>query len=325
MKVAVTGATGFVGTRLVRRLCAAGDDVRALVAAGEDPDELRGLGVEIASGDVRERATVDGLLRDRELVYHLAGLIPGRSRRVADYVAVNIGGTANVARAAAELGVRHLVHCSTVSVHGVPRVTPADEDAPLAPRNVYGVTKAAGERAVQACVRDAGLSAVIARPTALYGPGDARGVRLYRDVARGRLVMLGSGRPRCHLGHVDDVVSGLLLCGAHRPSRGEVFIIGGAEHPTVAELIAEIAAACGVRLRTLRLPAAPVAAAGRLVGAWRDPARALSGFFDRADFFLAERTYTIDRARRVLGFEPRTTLRAGIRETVAWYRAESLL
>lgn len=325
MRTAVTGATGFIGLRLVRRLRAAGEDVRALVAPGEDGDEVRALGADVVSGDVRDPASVRTLLHGRELVYHLAGLVPGRSRRLADYVAVNVDGTANVARAAAELGVRHLVHCSTVSVHGVPRVTPADEDAPLAPRNVYGVTKLAGERAVQDCVRDAGLSAVIARPTALYGPGDARGVRLYRDVARGRLVMLGAGRPRCHLGHVDDVVSGLLLCGAHRPSRGECFILGGAEHPTVAELIAEIAAACGVRRRALRLPAAPVATAGRLIAAWRAPARSLSGFFDRADFFLAERTYTIDRARRVLGFAPRVTLRDGIRETVEWYRGQHLL
>jgi nucleoside-diphosphate-sugar epimerase len=137
--------------------------------------------------------------------------------------------------------------------------------------------------------------------------------------------MLGTGRPRCHLGHVDDVVSGLLLCAAHQPSRGECFILGGAEHPTVAELIAEIAAACGVPGRALHVPAMPVAAAARLVAAWRDPARSLSGFFDRADFFLAERTYTIDRARRVLGFAPRVTLREGIRETVEWYRAVRLL
>ena len=325
MKIAVTGATGFVGARLVAQLRAAGDDVRALVPADEDPSTLRAAGVAVVPGDVRDPADVRTLLRDRELVYHLAGLVPGRSRRIADYVAVNVDGTANVAGAAAALGVGHLVHCSTVSVHGVPRATPADEDAPYAPRNVYGVTKLAGERAVQRSVRDAGLSAVIARPTALYGPGDARGVRLYRDVARGRLVMVGAGRPRCHLGHVDDVVAGLLLCGARRPSAGECFIVGGAEHPTVAELVAEIAAACEVPLRAFRLPAAPIAAASRVVTAWRDPARSLSGFFDRCDFFLAERTYTIDRARRVLGFAPRVALRDGIRATVAWYRARGML
>ena len=82
MKVAVTGATGFVGTRLVRRLRAAGDDVRALVLAGEDADQMRRLGAEVVCGDVRARDAVDGLLRGRELVYHLAGLVPGRSRRV---------------------------------------------------------------------------------------------------------------------------------------------------------------------------------------------------------------------------------------------------
>ncbi len=325
MKVAVTGATGFVGARLVACLRARGDDVRALALAGDDAEPLSAGGAEIARGDVRDLAAVRALLRDCELVYHLAGLVPGRSRDPADYYAANVEGTANVGRAALDLGVRHLVHCSTVSVFGVPAATPADEDAPLRPRNVYGVTKLAAERVVQGLVRDHGLSAVIARPTALYGPGDVRGVRLFRDIARGRLVMLGQGRPRCQLGHVDDVVAGLARCGARRPARGECFILGGAEQPTVGELLVMIAAECGVRLRAIRLPAAPVILAGRLYRKRRNPETSMPGFFDRCEFFLAERTYSIGRARRDLGFEPRIALREGIRDTVRWYRAQGLL
>lgn len=325
MKVAVTGATGFVGARLVARLRAAGDDVRALVPAADDPGPLTSSGVSVERGDVRDPAAVRALLRDRELVYHLAGLVPGKGRAPSDYVAVNVDGTANVARAAVELGIRHLVHCSTVSVHGVPVATPADEDAPLRPSNVYGVTKLLGERVVQRIAGDAGLSVTIARPTALYGPGDVRGVRLFRDVARRRLVMFGRGRPRCQLAHVDDVATGLMLCGARQPSPGECFIIGGNERPTVAELLALIATACGVRLRALRLPSAPITLASRVARGLRDPRTAVPGFLHRCDFFIAERTYAIDRARRDLGFEPRIGLREGIRETVDWYREHGML
>lgn len=325
MKVAVTGATGFVGAGLVARLRAGGDEVQALVLAGDDAERQTACGARIVRGDVRDRAAVRALLRDCELVYHLAGLVPGRSRDRADYFAVNVEGTANVGRAALELGVRHLVHCSTVSVFGVPLATLADEDAPVRPNNVYGVTKLAAERVVGRLVRDHGLSAVIARPTALYGPGDVRGVRLFHDIARGRLVMIGRGRPRCQLGHVDNVVAGLVRCGAHRPAGGECFILGGAEHPTVAELLAMIAAECGVPLRPLRLPAVPVALASRLYRRFRNPETLMPAFFDRCDFFLAERTYSIERARRELAFEPRIGLREGIRATVRWYRGRGLL
>jgi nucleoside-diphosphate-sugar epimerase len=325
MKVAVTGATGFVGAGLVTRLRAGGDDVRALVLASDDAEQLSARGARIVRGDVRDLAAVRLLLRDCELVYHLAGLVPGKGRSPTDYFAVNVDGTANVGRAALELGVRHLVHCSTVSVFGVPAAPLADEGAPLHPSNVYGVTKLAAERVVEQLVRDHGLSAVIARPMPLYGPGDVRGARLFRDIARGRLVMLGRGAPHCQLGHVDDVITGLVHCGAGRPSHGECFILGGAERPTVAELLAMIAAECGVPLRPLQLPAAPLALASRLYRKLRNPAAALPAFFDRCDFFLAERTYSIERARRELGFEPRIELREGIRDTLRWYRERGLL
>ena len=138
-------------------------------------------------------------------------------------------------------------------------------------------------------------------------------------------MMFGRGRPRCHLAHVDDVVAGLMLCGARQPSRGERFIIGGGEHPTVAELLALIAAACEVRLRALRLPSAPIRLASRVFRGFRDPRTSRPGFFDRCDFVIAERTYAIDRARRELGFVPRVGLRAGIRATVGWYREQRML
>ncbi len=325
MKVAVTGATGFIGARLVARLLADGDDVRALVPVGEDSVALVVGGATIERGDVRDPVAVRKLQEGCELVYHLAGLVPGRSRNPAEYEAVNVQGTANVMRAALDAGVRHAVHCSTVSVHGVPAITPANEDSPTSPSNVYGTTKVRGEHVVQRFVRDHGLSAVVVRPTAIYGPGDVRGVRLFRDVARRRLLMIGRGTPRCHLGHVADVVAGLRLAGAHRPAAGECFVVGGAEHPTVAELISLIADAAGVGVRALRLPAAPFLWASRLRRAYRNPATTIPGLIDRCDFFTAERTYSITRAQRVLGFEPRVTLRDGIAETVRWYRDHGLL
>jgi nucleoside-diphosphate-sugar epimerase len=325
MRVAVTGATGFLGARLVASLRADGEHVQALVPVDHDPAPLSALEVDVQRGDVRDSASVRAAIDGAEVVYHLAGLVPGTSRLRTDFEAVNVRGTENVMRAARDAGVRHVVHCSTVSVHGLPAMPPADEDAPLRPSNVYGATKIEGERIVRSFSAEHGLSAVVVRPTALYGPGDVRGVRLFRDVARGLVVTIGNGASRCHLAHVADVVAGLRLAAVRRPSRGECFIVGGAEHPTVAELIALIAEAAGVRPRVLRLPALPFRLASGLRRVFRDPSRTMPGAIDRSDFFTATRTFRIERARRELGFAPRIALPAGIEETMRWYRERGLL
>jgi nucleoside-diphosphate-sugar epimerase len=187
--------------------------------------------------------------------------------------------------------------------------------------NAYETTKLAAERAVDAAVEAHGLSATIARLTSLYGPGDRRSLRLYRDVARGRVLIIGAGTRRCHPTYVDDAVRGLRACGARAPSRGARFIIGGEERPTIVELVTWIAAELGVAPRVVRLPAAPFALARRLLR--RDGAP--PGWVDRLDFFLADHAYDVTKATRELDFRAAVPLREGIRRTVAWYREHGLI
>jgi nucleoside-diphosphate-sugar epimerase len=325
VKVFLTGATGFVGKHLAASLIADGAQVRALVHPSSDPAAVRKLGVEAISGDVRDIAAVRYALADCGMIYHLAGLVPGKGRTRADYHAVNVQGTENVVRAAVEAGVQHLVHCSTVAVHGLPHRTPADEEAPLTPENVYGATKLKGERVVLRFVREHGLSAIITRLTPLYGRGDFRCLKLFRDVASGRIVVIGSGRFRYHLTYIDDAVAGLRLCGARGGSGGERFIIGGEELPTLNELLRMIADATGVDLRMIRLPAAPFALAAAVYRRLLGPFGIMPGLVDRLDFFTAERTYDVSKAKRELGFQSQVPLREGIGRTAAWYREKGHL
>jgi nucleoside-diphosphate-sugar epimerase len=325
MKVFVSGATGFIGERLARSLVADGYHVRSLVHPAADPAAIAALGVETIGGDVGDLAIVRRALAGCEVVYHLAGLLPGKARTPAEYHAVNVQGTENVMRVAVESRVRHVVHCSTVAVHGLPRRNPADEEAPLAPSNVYGASKLEGERVVQRFVRAHGLSVVVVRPIALYGPGDLSCLKLFRDVARGRLVMIGSGQLRCQLAYIDDVVTALRICGARGQSNGECFIIGGEERPTINELLRVIAEEIGVGLHTIRLPSTPFAIAAALYRSLIDPFTVMPGFVDRLDFFTAERTFDLSRAKRELGFHPSVALRDGIRRTAEWYRRSNHL
>ncbi|MBI3769767.1 MAG: NAD-dependent epimerase/dehydratase family protein [Deltaproteobacteria bacterium] len=325
MKVTITGATGFVGERLAASLLEDGDELRALVPPSIDPEPLLRRGFEVIAGDVRDRSAVERALAGSELVYHLAAVVPGAARTRADYHAVNVGGTENVVRAAVSTGVRHLVHCSTVAVHGSPHCTLADEQAPLMPVNAYQTTKLAAECVVDRAVRADGLSAVIARLTPLYGPADRRSFKLFRDVARGRLLMIGAGIRRRQLTYVDDAVAGLKLCAARVPSPGERFIIGGEERPTVNELVSLIAGELGVAPRIIRLPSAPFALGAALYRSLAGRFGPPPGLVDRLDFFLAGDTYDVSKARRELGFRSQVSLRDGVRRTAASYREMGIL
>jgi nucleoside-diphosphate-sugar epimerase len=325
MKVFVSGATGFLGESLLQSVIAQGSTVRALVQPTIDSRPLVEIGATVIRGDVRDLEAVREALGGCDLAYHLAALVPGPARSIEDYHAVNVRGTENVLRACVESGVRHLVYCSTVSVHGLPGRGPAHEGSPLRPLNAYGATKLLAEQAVARTARQHGLSTVIVRPTALYGPGDVRNVRLFRDIARRRLVMIGRGQPRCHLAYRDDVTAALQLAGARRQAPAECFIVGGSEQPSVEELLRLIAAETGVPLRALRLPRLPFVLATKLKRAFGDPARTLPGWVDRFDFFTADRFYDTSRAARELGFRPQVSLREGIRRTVGWYRRRNLL
>src|SRR5690606_28549338 len=110
------------------------------------------------------------------------------------YRAVNARAVAALIEAASVTGVRRVGHCSTVGVHGDVEHPPANEDAPLRPGDVYQETKLEGERLGREAAERTGVELVIARPTGIYGPGDRRLFKLFGQIARGRFIMLGSGR-----------------------------------------------------------------------------------------------------------------------------------
>jgi dihydroflavonol-4-reductase len=226
--------------------------------------------------------------------------------------------------ASAGAGVTRLVHCSTVGVHGDIEHPPANEDAPLRPGDVYQRTKVEGERIAREAAARTGLAVTIARPSGIYGPGDRRLLKLFKGVARGRFVVLGSGDIFYHLTYIDDLVEGFRLCGEVPAAANRTYILAGAEVTTLNELIAIIAEEAGVRPPTLKLPVWPVWIAGALCEAVCAPLRIAPPLYRRrVDFFTKSRAFDISRARAELGYAPATALAGpggGIHRTLAWYR-----
>jgi nucleoside-diphosphate-sugar epimerase len=326
LRVLVTGATGFTGGHLARALASRGYDVRALVRSTGRAGDLCAAGIDLVTGDLTDDDALRRAVRDRDVVYHIAAIYRQAGLPVERYRAVNATAVGRLVEAAASAGVQRVVHCSTVGVHGDVERPPANEDAPLAPGDVYQETKLEGERIAREASRATGVEVVIARPTGIYGPGDRRLLKLFRGVARRRFVILGDGRIFYHLTYIDDLVEGFRLCGEVAAAAGRTYILAGAEVTTLIELIALIAAEAGVPPPRLRLPVWPFWLAGAACEAVCAPFGIEPPLYRRrVDFFTKSRAFDISRARAELGYAPRVGLREGIRRTLEWYRREGWL
>lgn len=321
MNVLVTGATGFIGGHLVERLVADGHRVRALARPTSDLSVIGPLGVEVKVGDVTRysdvRETVDGC----ELVFHAARVQILGSRSRSRFRDVNVAGTENVVRAARDAGVRRLVHCSSISVHGRPRDLPLDEETPCRPVTVHGWTKLEAERVVARLARDGPPSATIARLTAVMGPRTRSWLRLFRGILGGRWVVLDRLDPWFHVTDVDDVVQGLLLCAEGADGRGaEVYVLGAERAHRLHEVAGMVAEEGGVELRCLRLPATPLAWTAGIANAALAPIGIEPRLVHHVDFFVRQRLVDSSKAKAALGFRPGRTAREAVRRTLDWYR-----
>jgi nucleoside-diphosphate-sugar epimerase len=321
MKVLVTGATGFTGAHLARHLVAAGDVVRVLVRdARRLPPDLQGL-VETVEGDITNADDRRKAVAGVEVVYNIAALYREAGLPTTAYRAVNALAVGGLVQDAAASGVRRVVHCSTVGVHGDVEHPPADEDAPIAPGDVYQETKVEGEQIGREAAARTGLELVIARPTGIYGPGDRRLFKMFGQIARGRFVMLGPGRNYYHLTYVTDLCEGFRLCGTVAGAAGRTYILGGGEVTTLAEVVKLTGEIAGRSGRPVRIPLWPVWLAGAACEIICAPFGIAPPIYRRrVDFFRKSRAFDISRARTELGYAPQVGLREGIGRTLEWYR-----
>lgn len=326
MQVLVTGATGFTGGHLARALARHGDRVRALVRDPARATGLAALGVDVVAGDLRDPVALTRAVAGAEVVYNVAAIYREAGLPASAYHEVNAEAVARLAEAAAAAGARRLVHCSTVGVHGDVERPPANEDAPLAPGDVYQRTKLDGERLARDAAARTGLEVTIARPSGIYGPGDRRLLKLFRGVARRRFVTLGDGTIYYHLTYVEDLAEGFRLCGTVPAAAGRTYILAGPEVTTLNELVRLTAEVAGVPPPRVHLPVWPFWLAGAACEAVCAPLRIEPPLYRRrVDFFTKSRAFDISRARQELGYAPAVGLRDGIGRTLAWYRQEGWL
>jgi nucleoside-diphosphate-sugar epimerase len=321
MRVALTGASGYTGGHLLAALRARGEDVAALVRPASISERIRSLASKVVEGELGDEAAAARLVEGADAVVHVAAVYRTAGHPDAYYREVNVVGTERLLEAAARQGVRRFVHTSTVGVHGHVEHPPADETAPFAPGDVYQATKAEAETLALDFHRRRGLPVAVVRPGAIYGPGETRFLKLFRAIARGRYAIVGSGRAFYHPVYIDDLVSGFLLALDRPQAVGEAFLICGRSYVSQSELAALVARHTGGRVLPFRIPARPIQWAGDLVEAVCVPLGLEPPLHRRrVDFWTKSRAFTIEKARRLLGYEPQVDLDEGIARTAASYR-----
>ena len=231
MRILVTGATGFIGSRLALRARAQGHEV---VAAGRKlNDGLRtqftAAGVEVQLGDVTDTAYVDKAVAGVTHVCHLAAA--WQEVGVGDdyFRKVTLSGTQNVARAAVEHGITRMVHCSTTGVHSRSSGLVISETSPIEVVNAYETAKIDAEKMLLAHATATGLQTLILRPADGYGPGDLRLLKLFRGVAKQRFPLIGPGTGHRHMIYVDDICDAFLAACVVPAMEPQAFIVAGPE------------------------------------------------------------------------------------------------
>jgi dihydroflavonol-4-reductase len=321
-KVLVTGATGFTGRHLTQRLLRRGAQVRVMARDFGRAEELAREGAEVVEGDIRSRESLHRAIDGTDVIFHVAALFREAGRPESEYVEVNAESPPQVVELAAEAGVRRVVHCSTIGVHGDVGDAPAGEDAPFGPGDIYQRTKLEGELAAKSMAERRGVPLAVVRPATIYGPGDRRMLKLFRGVARRRFPMLGSGEIMLHPVYVDDLVDGMILAATREEAVGATYILGGEEAYTLNEIVGTVADLAGVRPPRLHLPVWPFWLAGALCEAVCVPLRIEPPIYRRrVAFFTKSRSFDISRAKDELGYAPRFSWRDGAERTLSWYRS----
>ncbi len=324
-KVLVTGAAGFTGSNLCNRLAELNAEVTAFVRSNGAKAKFHS-NVHILSGDLTNIEDCNRAVEGMDTIFHVAAVF--RSVNVTDsyLTSVHVNATEHLVRAAKAANCRRFVHTSTIGVHGHVKNGPGDEETEFSPGDTYQITKAEGEHRAVALAKELGVALTVVRPCAIYGPGDTRFLKLVRPINKRRFVMIGDGEARYHFVHIDDLVSGYLLAGEVDAAVGEAFVIGGAEAPTLNELASDIAGILNVSAPKLKVPIGPVKAAAWLcekVSALLNVEPILHR--RRLAFFTKNRQFSIEKAQRLLGYEPKVDLDSGLRTLIAWYRAEGLI
>lgn len=325
MKVLVTGASGFLGGHLIEELVGRGHEVVAMVRQGSDTLYLDYLKLEIRRADLTDPESLVGAVRGVEAVVHLAAYYTFSGKKEL-YERINVQGTRHLLEAMVRNGVKRIVYCSSTEAMGPTQRAAADEGSECHPYYEYGRSKLRAEQAVRESEAK-GIEHTILRPSGIYGPRNVEDVSYwfittFANSIASRMI-IGDGKKVLQFVHVGDAVQGIVLALENgEKAKGQTYIITDKRAYSYEEIYGIMADIFGKEPPRRHVPVAlakAMVAPVQLVQ-WL---RGKPNFLWRVstmDTFKVDRNYSIEKARRELGYEPRYPLAEGLKETADWYK-----
>jgi nucleoside-diphosphate-sugar epimerase len=321
----VTGGTGLLGSHLVERLIARGLRVRCLVRPASDTRHLRSLGVELVEGDVADADSVRRATAGVSVVFHAAA-------RVSDwgpwslFQASIVDTTRNVLAASKAEGVGRIVHVSSISVYGRPRVRPGElvsEDAPLGQRLMLWDHYARAKLLAEELARSHGSMVVVVRPSWCYGERDRVTIpRVVAALRAGRAMLIGSGNNLLNIIHASDVAEGITRAGLTPGVGGETFNLSSSGEVTQRQLLDTLCDLLGLPRVKRHVPFWLALRSAFLLELWgKATCQSQPPTITRRAVYLIGRPpqFSTVKARRLLGWQPEVAIADGIQRTLRWF------
>jgi nucleoside-diphosphate-sugar epimerase len=322
----ITGATGFVGGHVAEAAVARGLAVSAIARASSDRSLLKRLGVDVHMGDIADPDVVRQALAGADVVVHCAAKV-GDTGPVEDYRAVNLYALRILLESCRGRRIKRFVHMSTLGVYEARHHYGTNEDEPLPISHIdgYTQTKFEAEQLALTYYRDHSVPVVVLRPGFVYGPRDKSVMpRLITRLKQGKVHYLGGDRRALNCIYVANLADAVLLAAESPNAVGQVYNLTDGEPVTKERFLGGVADAlnlkkphqrlprwlAGILMRILERQVRRATAAGR--EPWLTPAQ--------FKFLLLNLDFSIAKAKRELGYEPRVSFDEGLRETMAWYR-----
>lgn len=335
MKTLVTGAPGWLGTRLVEALTGTAPEltgfgtfgsreVRALVQLGIPADELHKMGVDVLRGDIRDMAACAKAVKGVDTVFHCVGII--HPKRIKDLYSINTEGTKKLLACAIAAGVKRFIFISSNSPAGCNVSSDrllVESDAPNPYKN-YGKSKLYAELAVRSANASGAIETVILRPCWFYGPNQpARQSRFFNMIKSGHPLVFGDGYNLRSMSYVDNTVQAMMLAESKKEAAGETYWVSDDRPYQTLEIYQTVADLLGVELKPRFIPGFASEICEKI-----DDVLQLAGLYS-TDFHVAGEmnkniACSIEKAKAELGYAPTVDLREGMKRSIDWCRKRGM-